>query len=155
MKKPVVALILGAILMGCNPAQQAEKQIRAAYADMDKAMAAKDAAKATEGLAPGAALLDKNNKPINASQVQNGLQMLFKASSSVQSTTTVTSFAMEGKGAVVGTKSTVSMVNLAGTLAMNTTSRDYWEPVDGAWKIKRSRSLSENVTLNGKPVPTR
>ena len=152
MTRRFLGLIAFVALTGCNAAQQSEKQVRAAYAEMDQAMIAKDVQKGMSNYAPDAVVMDAKNKPMSLSALQSGLQMLFSAATSVQSTTTVSSVEAKGQGITASTSSKVTLTNAQGTIESTSTSRDYWEKVNGTWKIKRSRVLSDQTLLNGRPL---
>jgi ketosteroid isomerase-like protein len=140
------------ILVGCS---SPDKQIRANYAEMDQALSAKDVDKAMSYFAPDTVQTDTKGKPIPLAAMKTGLQTMFNAASSVESKTTISSVEVKGPGVTVSMASKMTATTPLGPLVASSTSRDYWEQVGGAWKIKRSRSLTESVTLNGKPLPGR
>ncbi len=152
MRNLIVCAAFALVLAGCS---SPDKQVRAAYTEMDQALSAKDIDKAMSYMAPDIVNTDAKGKPFPLAAMKTGLQTMFNAASSVESKTTISSVEVKGPGVTVNSASKMTATTPLGPLVASTTSRDYWEQVGGAWKIKRSRSLTESVTINGKPLPVR
>jgi ketosteroid isomerase-like protein len=152
MRNLAIGAVFALVLAGCS---SPEKQIRTNYAEMDQALSAKDIEKATSCLAPDIVNIDTKGKPVSLAAMKTSLQTMFNAASSVESKTTISSIQVKGSGVTVNVATRMTATTPLGPLVATGTSRDYWEQVDGLWKIKRSRSQAESVTINGKPLPGR
>lgn len=153
MKKNLLFLLVGIVCFGCNTAAQTEKTIRGNYAEMDRSLSAKNIDAAMSYFAPDMVNLDPQNKPVSLDKAKAGMQAIFNASQTISVTTTLSSVAVSGSGVTVNSATRITANNARGVLESNSTSRDYWEQIGGAWKIKRSRTFTQSASINGVPLP--
>ena len=144
-----VISILGLTLSAsADTEQNASSAIKAAYANMDKALANQDSVAYTAYLLPSFIGEYSNGKVIHGKDEDAAsLHQLFSMAKTVTSSTRLLSCSLQNGGAIVTTEETLSLSGINGgsqaIIKSTDTMRSFWLKSDGHWLMKRERFLSE------------
>jgi hypothetical protein len=143
-----------------DAAAEVRKAIQAAYARGDAAMAKKDANTILSLYAPDYEQTGLKGQKTTLAQAKQIIPMVFQQAQTIQSKTTIQKFSMKGKEAVVTVKQRATLTAMnpqtqkTAKVVIDETSEETWTKTAKGWQMKRSKTLAEQQTVDGKPVPT-
>ena len=147
----VVGLLPGLV------AANAVKELEAVYRDFNAAMKARDLKKVMAFTTPDFKLINASKVVFSRMEVRTNLEQTLKQFKSIASITTkIDSF----KSTVIQVRSTsvfkAEIVNPStkkvGVFESKSTSDDVWHKTAAGWRIKESRIVKEENTLDGRKV---
>ena len=135
----------------------ARQELVHCYAQIDAAIGRKDSAQTVSYLDPNYVSVGPKNKRHNVWQTVEGITYVLGAARALRSTTHVAGVQRQDDGYVaqIGQQILASGrdVRNGRTVHVIETSvqRDYWIHDEDGWHLKRSRTLSDHTTVNGRP----
>lgn len=151
-----LALVHGAM---ADATADAKKAIQAAYNAGNAATGKKDMNKMFANDSPDFVAV-RNGQTITLAQAKAAVKQFFPAVKSIKDVSVVQKIKLKGNEATVTVKEHGDMVmanpqtKKTMKISVDSVSEDVWTKSGGAWLRKRSKSISEHVTSDGKPVPT-
>ena len=157
-----VTLCLSLMLVlpvSANPAQDARKAIRAAYAGMDKATRDRSASGYSAYLSPNCVGVDEKGMETDGrARMVQALSQAFAQVNAAKSTTQILALSLQDGGAVVTAHSDLTLSGTKNSrpfvIRSESRVRDFWIKSGGRWLLRRERVLSVTQTVNGQTVPS-
>ncbi len=162
--KGVLAAAAGILAMAAVPAAgdsnaAAKQQISAEYSRLMKLIEAKDVGGIMKLCAPDCVFVEKNGRKLSVAQVKAEMTGEMARMQSIHAEGGIDSCNINGNTAVCGTHQTLDAVVPGQDRKPHKVHAigHYKETLvksGGSWLLKREDTLSESVTVDGKPVPS-
>jgi ketosteroid isomerase-like protein len=149
--------ILSAIAFAATPALVVQAaspraEIQSNYKKIAAAFARKDVQTATSYFTDDYVSTGTKGNTRSASELRDYYTPLLRQVKVNSSTITINSFSIQGNQAQVVAKQRSNMSFGTNKIVAESTFRDTWVKTSSGWRIQQNQVLSENNTLNGKPV---
>jgi ketosteroid isomerase-like protein len=137
---------------------EARKAIQTLYNKQNAAAAKKDVEGVLANRTPDFEAIAVNGQKLTMDQVRQNIEQLLAVAQSIKATTAIKSFRLKGNNATVTTREHAEFVttnpqtSTPAKVVIDGTSQDTWIKSGKGWQIKRSKALTEKMTVNGKAV---
>lgn len=136
----------------------ARKAIQTLYNKQNAAAAKKDVEGTLANRTSDFEAIAVNGQKLTLEQVRQNVESLLAMAKSIKATTVIKSFQLKGNNATVKTQEHAAFVvtnpqtHKPAKVVIEATSQDTWIKSGKGWQIKRTKSLTEKMSVNGKAV---
>jgi ketosteroid isomerase-like protein len=151
------SLLSLAVMVAADPTDDARKSIQAVYDRISAAVDKKDVSAATIHYTPDFDMVDRNGIRNNLAANRQQLQALFSMLKNIKATQTIQSLSLKGNQAMVTEHTHLEGIAIdprskkACKFVGDNISLDTWVKGPKGWMQKRSKTLNERTTIDGKP----
>ena len=149
-------LSLAVVSSAADTAAEARKQIQASYNRENAAAVRKDTSGVVANMTSDYTSTDLRGQKVTVEQIRQALPSMFASAVSIKARSKITGLTLKGTQAdvVVNEHAEIVLVNprtrKRSKLVVDEVYQTLWVKADGAWKKKRSKTLSSKQLLDGK-----
>lgn len=137
---------------------EVKRAIQAAYNEQNAAFARRDADGFFSHRTIDYVSVDRHGNEHDGGEQRQSLETLFENTTAAKANTVVQQITLQADGAVVVVREQARLTvvrpgdNRVGHFVFESTSRDFWVKTDDGWECKRSKSMTDRTTINGRPA---